>query len=545
MVTFSEFDYVKYIDEMAEYGLNFVRIQGGATPIDDSINYRPRKYPDILPWVRLPNGKYDLDQWNESYFKRLEDAVAYADTKGVVVDVVLFNAIGNWWLPMWRMMPLNPDLNDRIPPTEYLGTTIPYWFVTLENSALVEYQEKYVREVVKRLSKFDNVIYDVCDEPDAGVNSLPEPHRPVFLADIKLWIDRMLQVAHETDEALGNKHLIAETYATQIPDFSQDPRTGWVSLEYRAAIKKIDKIWDRNKPLGHIESTPIGLYPGNTLDAIRVESWETLAAGAASYLQFNDSCSVASPTCSDPNTAEIRENLRTLRKFISSFKFWEMTRNSEKISVAMSSEQSNAQYASQAKPGEQYSLYLHVSKLAGISYEAIPANYTANVTFQEVPAGEYQVEWLAPVSGRNLDAFNLTHPGGDLKLGTPGFEIDVAARVMALSVAKPVVSVQDLGVTASDGGVRYAQFGISRTGRTDVPLNVQFQVTRTSAVTGRALTMEMAEVVIPAGAKVATVPVSATDGSTGDRFSDARLRLYSDDEYNYVLGRVKADRIRF
>ena len=80
-----EFDYVKYLDALQAYGLNYTRIYPGYLfePMGkfmpgNTLGVKPAKL--ILPWARsnqpgylLSGNKFDLDQWNPAYFERLKD----------------------------------------------------------------------------------------------------------------------------------------------------------------------------------------------------------------------------------------------------------------------------------------------------------------------------------------------------------------------------------------------------------------------------------------------------------------------------------------
>ena len=98
-----DFDYRKYLDTLAKDGLNLTRTFSGAyvEPTGSfnitSNTLAPAQGRFICPWARsgipgYPNGgnKFDLTKWDEAYFRRLRDFVAYAAQRGVVVEMNLF-----------------------------------------------------------------------------------------------------------------------------------------------------------------------------------------------------------------------------------------------------------------------------------------------------------------------------------------------------------------------------------------------------------------------------------------------------------------------
>ena len=64
-------------------------------------------------------------------------------------------------------------------------------------------------------------------------------------------------------------------------------------------------------------------------------------------------------------------------------------------------------------------------------YRVVPGSYRETITFQDVPAGAYTVEWIEPATGRILEQRRATHAGGTLELRTPTYTVDLALRMKA------------------------------------------------------------------------------------------------------------------
>ncbi len=112
-----DFDYVKYLDELAASGLNLTRTFSGiyvepqgAFGIEKN-TLAPANGRYISPWARgkedgYANGgkKFDLTKWDESYFKRLKDFVGEAGKRGIIVELDLFS---NFYDTLqWKLSPL-------------------------------------------------------------------------------------------------------------------------------------------------------------------------------------------------------------------------------------------------------------------------------------------------------------------------------------------------------------------------------------------------------------------------------------------------------
>jgi hypothetical protein len=122
--------------------------------------------PDYLaPYLRTGPGKamdgepaYDLDRWNDEYFARLDDFLARASKLGIIVELTLFsNTYGD---PVWALNPLRAANN-----LQKVGAVEWQEYNTLKDRALTERQFAFAAKIVQVTSRFDNVYYEICDEP--------------------------------------------------------------------------------------------------------------------------------------------------------------------------------------------------------------------------------------------------------------------------------------------------------------------------------------------------------------------------------------------
>ncbi|MFZ9889991.1 MAG: hypothetical protein ACO3JL_21045, partial [Myxococcota bacterium] len=111
-----------------------------------------------LPWKRT-NGKFDLDKLNTLYFDRLEAKVKQAEEMGMVVSVVLFDGAYNRFFGTeeWTKHPLNPNNNlQGVGPSHVNGIHA--------SGDHVPYQRKYVKEVIRRVGGYPNVLFEIGNE---------------------------------------------------------------------------------------------------------------------------------------------------------------------------------------------------------------------------------------------------------------------------------------------------------------------------------------------------------------------------------------------
>jgi hypothetical protein len=123
--------------------------------------------PDLgrpLPWLRRPDGKFDLERWDEAYWSRLHELIGYAHSRGVVVSVPLWSqpgleagASGRW--PGHPFHPVNNVNALGLPARD----GIPEFFDTA-NGMLIAVQERYVERLVAELCAYGNVIFEITNE---------------------------------------------------------------------------------------------------------------------------------------------------------------------------------------------------------------------------------------------------------------------------------------------------------------------------------------------------------------------------------------------
>src|SRR5439155_4070577 len=103
--------------------------------------------------------KFDLTRFDGAYFRHLKDFVAEAGQRGVVVEINLFCPF--YEEPQWKLSPLHADNN-----VNGLGKVARTNVYTLDkHGGLLAVQEAVVQKIVAELKDYDNIYYEVCNEP--------------------------------------------------------------------------------------------------------------------------------------------------------------------------------------------------------------------------------------------------------------------------------------------------------------------------------------------------------------------------------------------
>ena len=430
------FDFVKYLNMLAEYGLNYTRIYPGA--IIEPIGYwmsEDMMSPGenvITPWMRsdIPgyNGggnKFDLSRWDNEYFVRLHDFLAYADKLNIIVEICFFNCMQEKY---WVCSPLHKDAN-----IQGVGDCDHITFQTLDNEPLVREQLKYIEKIIVETNEFDNIIYEFCDEP---TTVLTHSHKAY------LWLDRQIDTAIVTESRLPKKHLLAQQLEIGV-DFACDDRvalivTQYISLCWRqvGGVPALNSCYGYNKPIELNETAYIGSWikeGSNDVVAIsRLEAWEFMVGGGAGFNQLNGYFVPSNPSGENEYNRKILTGLRNLRTFLESFDFVKMTRDRDivrKTSIGASVNMI-------AEKGRQYAMYIHHSFPVisnGSYYEPNYGTYETVLTLR-LAKGDYNVVFIDPETLKILKEMMVKSDGGDTELTCPRYTLDLAVKITNVDI---------------------------------------------------------------------------------------------------------------
>jgi hypothetical protein len=258
-----DFDYRKYLDTLERDGMNFTRVFSGAyVEPEGAFNIArntlaPLPGRLVCPWLRsdqpgYANGgnKFDLSKWDDAYFDRLKDFVACAAKRGVVVEITLFCPM--YEDKQWRLSPMNAANN-----VNGLGAIARTDVHTLErHGGLLEVQEALTRKIVTELNAFDNVFFELCNEPYFGGVTLP-------------WQHRIADVIVETEQRLPQRHLIAQNIANKSARITDPhPAVSIFNFHYATPPDTVALNYHLNKAIGDNSVIKGGVPAGGTARAL-------------------------------------------------------------------------------------------------------------------------------------------------------------------------------------------------------------------------------------------------------------------------------------
>ena len=415
-----DFDYRRYLNTLEAEGIKLTRLftgsyveKPGAFGIQhNTLAPAPGKF--ICPWARSTTSGYvnggnqfDLERWDEAYFQRMKDFMNLAAQKGVIVELVFFSSL--YGDDGWRFSPLHPDNNIN------LEQAVDRFKVhTLDNGPLLKYQEQLVRKLVRELNAFDNLYYEIQNEPWADLTDSVGIVMPSLSpTDFKIpgfffknridlakpasleWQAKIAAIVRDEETGLPKKHLIAQNYCNHgFPLAVVDTNVDIINFHYvipeAAALN-----YGHERPVSCDET---GFFGSNT-EVYRKQLWHFALSGGAIWNHLDYSFFVGKENGTGINQAPgagstlLRSQFRFLREFMESFCLPEMAPMDW-----LAANTTGARARVMGCAYGEYAVYLTGGRGCNLR--------------MYLPRGEYKVKWIDPVNGQLLKQEIRSHNGG-------------------------------------------------------------------------------------------------------------------------------------
>jgi len=411
-----DFDYIPYLDELTAKGLNITRTftgiylePQGAFGIEKN-TLAPASERFICPWARsnqpgYANGgnKFDLDQWDALYFSRLKGFIAEAGKRNIVVELDLFS---NFYDTLqWKLSPLYIKNN-----INNIGDILDHKEVlSLKHPELLKVQEKMVRKIVETLKDYDNLYYEVCNEPYFG-----------DLNALEAWEQHMTAVIADAEKDFPAKHLISQNIANGSDTVTDpNPLVSVFNFHYAHPPVTVDINYDLQKAIGDNETGFNGIE-----DVVyRQEAWNFMLAGGALFNNLDYSFTADHENGSFEVPAkqpgggggDLRFQFKILREVMGEIDFIH-AKPSNHLIMNIHKERTTRILAIE---GEQYLVYL--------SREGQKTSSCAISI--EILRGDYAAEWIDTKTGKRTLFDIPEHEGGVKTFLTPPYSEDIALKI--------------------------------------------------------------------------------------------------------------------
>jgi hypothetical protein len=423
------FDYVRYLDELASNHLNLTRIWSGPyreVPGNFNISgntLAPDPAAFLPPWQRIETPgsagageRFDLKRWNPAYFERLRDFIGQASHRGIIVEVNLFCPF--YEESMWQVSPLNHANNvngiGNVPRTSVL---------TMDHPDLLGIEDAMVRKIVTELNSFDNIYYEICNEPYFGGVTLE-------------WQRHIAETIRATEQKLATRHLISQNISNGSRSVEKpDPNVSVFNFHYSRPPSAVVMNYGLNRVIGNNETG----FDGQLDATYRIQGWDFLAAGGALYNNLDYSFTVGHESgdfqyaAATPGggTAELRRQLGVLKTLFDSLPIRQM-HPSDSIAKLNGNDAGTVRVL--AANGD-YLVYIHQAEVhpgAKPSYVVDSAEKRTSLQLS-LPAGRYRELWIDTKTGQIQRETTAMIDGTGQTMESPLYSEDIALRVQRVN----------------------------------------------------------------------------------------------------------------
>lgn len=455
-----DFDYVRYLNTLEAANLNATRLFTGTyrepeetlTKGQAGNTLVPRRERFLAPWARTDRpgavdggNKFDLTRWDEDYFARLRAFVQAASERGIIVEVSLFSSFYPPTEYSWSVTPLNTKNN-----INGVGKASVADALSLKDEKLLAAHDAMVRKIATELNRFDNVYYEICNEPFFGVPWDWQAHIAATIAS--------------TEASLPAKHLIAQEVSLAARKIDKPiPHASMFAFHTSRTAGAVPLNHDLAKPIGNNETG----FDGIADAPYRIESWQMLLAGGAFVIGLDYSFTVDHEGGSfvvpagqwGGGSATLRTQLGILHAFMKGLNFLHMVRAPQTIRAGVPKDATAHVFA---EPGKSYAIYVHhgraltsdqdmidvengitpeiLTRVPGGPWYAVDSSsHTLDLTLDLEP-GTYIERWMNPKTGVVERTRQLKVAQGEAaKVQSPEYSEDIVLRIEADTGAKVIV----------------------------------------------------------------------------------------------------------
>jgi hypothetical protein len=400
-----DFDYVRYLDELKKYNFNLTRVfagtyrevQGSFNITGNTLAPAPDKF--VCPWAAgNAEGKFELTKWNENYFTRVKDLLQKARDRGVVIELVLFCTMYDDTL--WNASPMNAHNNINGAGNVGRGEVF-----SGKDKNLLGIQRNLARKFATDLNAFDNLYFEICNEPYERGGLMRE------------WNDAIVAAIVEAEAALPNKHLIVQGFPPSDEPIDQlNPAVSVLNF-HAATARSVRLNYHFNKAIAFDETGG----SDRSDDKYRTEGWDFIFAGGSVYDHLDFSFTTERPDGSavplpdgtpGGGGPELRRQLQILKAFIETFDFIRMKPADDLVKTKSAAGQTIRVLAN---PGKSYAAYINGG--TGAQFEIT------------VPSGVYEVTWFDTKTGRSVGTNRVKTATDALALKSPAYTRDIALKI--------------------------------------------------------------------------------------------------------------------
>ena len=412
-------DLETHLDEIAAVGGNYVRC-----------TMSQREGLDLKPHRLLADGTFDLDQWNDEYWKRFANCLKWCDQRGIIIQIEVWDRF-DYSTQNWETSPWNPKNNVNY-TYEQTGFAPEYpqhsardlqpFFHSIKGMPRYDkkldlirtYQEAFVAKMLSYSLDYGHVLYCMDNE-----TSTPAQWGQYWIQFIKakaaeknvtVCTTDMFDDAFEADKAQHTPIIFHDAEHYTFADISQVnsrnyDEAHWGTLQW--VVQQVNKKYPR--PCNHTKIYGSGYYSfgtGGPEDGVE-RFWRNILGGSASA-RFHR------PDAGNGLNDFAKGSIRAARVLESLIKFLGYHAARWRL---LSDRESNEAYLA-AKPGECYAIYFPNGGSVGLDLSGVTGSFDVTwisvamgITTQTSAAGGYRL-MKKTIEGGGVVTLSAPYKGG-------------------------------------------------------------------------------------------------------------------------------------
>jgi len=271
-----------------------------------------------------------------------------------------------------------------------------------------------VRKIINELKDFDNLYYEICNEPYFGDT--------LALAE---WEKHMTGIVVDAEKGFSQRHLISNNVANNFKLVPEN-REGVSIYNFHYARPPVTVAMNHhlNKVIGDNETG----FDGTEVTKYRTEAWDFILAGGGLYNNLDYSFTSDNEDgnfiikAGEPGSGGkiLRNQFRILANFMKSIDFINMEPlNPDKVRIK---ETDDLIVHALSKDDKLFAMYLHKKDTV-----------RTNTVFEmDLPRGSYSLIWIDTKTGDKNITDLKNHPGGWARINSIGFSEDIALKLVKI-----------------------------------------------------------------------------------------------------------------
>lgn len=416
----------EHLDLLASVGGNYIR---------NTMSARVIAGYEIQAFKKLPNGKYDLNQWNDEYWNRFEALLKLTSEREIVIQIEVwdrFDYTDHRSSESWDYCPYNPAKNINYTPEESdLATSYSKdhpsrdkqpFFHTIpkmdDNVVLRKYQEAFVDKMLSHSLRYGNVLYCMNNEtstsPVWGQYWMKYIQDRAGQAGVEVFVTDMFDVGWELDTKEEFLLSFDRPDIYTFLDISQNTSNkNTLKKQWQNILFVRDRIKNNPRPINNTKNYGSNERPATSGYHKKVwRRWTTESAVQRYVLNVIGGCA-STRFHRNPGgiglTQPAQDCIKALRKLESLVKMWKLTPRNDLLT-----DFEDSKVFLSADPGRTYALFFLEGGSASVNLKGYE--------------GTFPVKWINVGTGQWGEESEIVG-GGKVTISAPDSGIWIAAVV--------------------------------------------------------------------------------------------------------------------